>query len=140
MKSIFLSLLVLSSISAFAKVTATEAFSSMLPTGEYVGKNESGKCVVKVDIKNDSVVVSVETKNDYQVFALLDNATNYKVEETTGAVYSSQKLNFPRYDQGGTKHLSVRPANDSIQFAVSQVLFDHHGNDASTYSTCTIAK
>ncbi len=140
MKSILVTLLVLSSISAFAKVTATEAFSNLLSSGAFEGKNESGKCLVRVDIKNDSVVVAVETKNDYQAFALLDNASNYSVEETTGAIYSAQKLSFPRYDNGGTKHLSVRPTSDSIQFAVSQVLFDHHGNDASTYSTCTITK
>lgn len=140
MKAIFVSLLVLSSLSAFAKVTATDAFANILSSGEYVGTNENGKCVVNVNIKNDSVVVSVETKNDYQAFALLNNATNYSVEETTGAIYSSQKLSFPRYDNGGTKHLSVRPTVDTIVFAVSQVLFDHHGNDASTYSTCSIAK
>ncbi len=140
MKFVLVCLLALGSLSSFAKVPATEAFSNLLTSGSFEGKNEAGKCVVKVDIKADSVVVSVETKNDYQAFALLDNGSNYSVEETTGAIYSSQKLNFPRYDHGGTKHLSVRPTADSIQFAVSQVLFDHRGNDASTYSTCTLAK
>lgn len=138
MKTISLLLLALcfSSI-AIAKTPATEAMAKLAPAGNYEGFNGQEKCYVTVAINNNSVTVSIKTKNNYDVFVVLDNSSHYAVDANTGAIAATSGLRFPHYVQGGTKQLYV-VGNDieQVEFSISTILLDHRGNDASTYIAC----
>jgi hypothetical protein len=140
MKTLFLIAALTLSTSVFAKTTITEAFNSLLTSGEYEGRNESGKCFVSVLTKTDSVSVSIKTDSAFDVLAVLNSSYNYAVNEVTGEIAATQSANYPRYYNGGTKSLYVKPFDtDEVEFSISTILLDHRGNDASTYLNCKVS-
>ncbi len=140
MKSLFLIAALTLSTSVFAKTTITEAFKSLLPSGEYEGRNESGKCFVNVLTRTDSASVSIKADSAYDGFTVLNSSSNYAVNEVTGEIAATQNANFPRYYNGGSKSLFVKPFDtDEVEFSISTILLDHRGNDASTYLNCTVS-
>ena len=141
MKNLFMALCLSFGTTAFAKTLATDAFEALLPAGTYQGNGSAGKCTVTITTQADSVVVSVEAKNERQLFAVLNSASNYLFDDVKNEFAASQSLNFPRYDHGGTKHLLVRENDiEQVEVYVSEILFDHRGNDASTYLNCIVTK
>lgn len=134
MKSIVLAMSLVFSASTFAKVPATEAINKLLAAGSYQGEN----CSVTVNTTSDSVTISVKSETATHAFAILNASSNYTVDSATGEISASQSLRFPRYLQGGTKFLNVRPSNDQVEFYISETLLDHRGNDMSTYASCAV--
>lgn len=140
MKSIIIALTLVFSTVAMAKIPATEAFNNILPAGEYVGSNGSQKCLVQIKTTADSVTVVINATDSHDGFALLNSSSSYSVNEVTGQIAATQNLSFPRYLKGGTKILNVSVNESSeIEFSISQILLDHRGNDASTYTACTLS-
>jgi hypothetical protein len=140
MKFIFTALILAFSATSFAKIPATDALKNLISTGEYEGRNESGKCLVTVNNTLNAATISIKTNNTSKVFTLVNSSLNYSVNEATSEISATQKLNSPFYLNGGKKILNVK-ANDieQIQFSISTILLDHKGEDASTYSECTIS-
>ena len=128
------------SFSLFAKVPATQAVTALIPAGVYEGKNGSAKCLVTVTTADNAVSVTIQDKNKQQDnFTLVNSSANYSVNESTGELSATQKLNFPHYVQGGSKILNIR-GNDieQVEVFITTILLDHRGNDASTYAACNI--
>lgn len=139
--SVFASLFVFSSAS-FAKTTATTFFSTIITSGEYEGRvgQSTEKCFVTVDVKKDSVTVSIKNKNSYDVFAVIDQSFSYSANEEKGEFAATTQLGYPHYLKGGSKQLYVK-ANDiwEVDFSISTILLDHRGNDASTHLSCVVS-
>lgn len=127
------------SSAVMAKTPATEAFKNLIPAGKHEGLNGTQKCFVEVDYANDAVTVSIISKGQADAFTVLNKSLSYSVNETTGEVSATMPLNFPHYLKGGTKILNVKE-NDlyQVEFYISNILLDHRGNDASTYSACRV--
>jgi len=139
MKS-FLLIAVLLSTSAFAKTNITDGIKALLPSGEYEGRNVAGKCFVSVLTSTESASVSIRTDSAYDGFTILNNSSSYRVNDLTGEISAKITANLPRYYNGGTKSLYVKPFDtDEIEFSISTILLDHRGNDASTYLNCTVS-
>lgn len=136
MKSFVLAMSLVFSASTFANVTATEAVNKLLAPGTYQGEN----CSVSVTTNSDTVSVSVKNEDAFMAFAILNSSSSYHVDSTTGEIVASQTMRFPRYLDGGTRFLSIRPINGQVEFFLSETLLDHRGNDISTYVSCTVAR
>jgi hypothetical protein len=141
MKSLLICLSLVTCFSLQAKLTATEAFEGLLATGKYKGLSDHANCTVNVDINVDNVIIEIQTISSYQSFGLINNVSTYTIDEKTGNISAAQKISFPRYELGGTKSLLVRPRdNNQVEFYISEILYDHHGNDDSSFTSCTITK
>lgn len=140
MKLLLICLAMTATSSAFAKLTATEAFSKILKSGSYTGTSYNGNCTVDLAIASDNVSVKIAEKDNFQYFTLLNASATYSINEEKGEIGATVSTRFPKYSYGGTKSLFVREREDSVEFYISEVLLDHHGNDASTYTSCTIEK
>lgn len=127
------------SSAVMAKTPATEAFKNIIPEGKFEGRNGTQKCSVEINYAADSVTVSIISKGQADAFTLLNKSPSYSVNEVTGEISATMNLSFPHYLKGGTKILNVKE-NDvyQVEFYISNILLDHRGNDASTYSACTV--
>lgn len=139
MKKTYFTVMVLALLSfqSFA-TTASSAVKNLLDSGVYQGKN----CEVTVEIKNDLVIVNVESADANLSFGLLDSLKNYSVDQN-GDLRASQNLRFPKYDNGGVKHLTIRnnpSQNGVVDVVISEILFDHKGNDLSQFAQCSVLK
>ncbi len=139
MKKSFLSAIALGLISFNVFATpATTLVQNLIDAGEYQGQN----CSVKIEIKNDLVIVNVESNDANLSFGLLDSLKNYSVDQK-GDLRASQSLRFPKYDNGGVKHLTIRKNSTfegAVDVMISEVLFDHRGNDVGQFASCTVTK
>lgn len=124
------------SASVLAQVPATEAVNKLLAPGTYQGEN----CAVTVITNTDSVSVSIKTADAFMAFAILNSSSYYNVDATTGEIGASQSMRYPRYLQGGTRFLNIRPNKNLVEFYISETLLDHRGNDISSYVECTVAR
>lgn len=139
MKSLLLAMTFSLSTAVFATTPATIAVNDFLPNGEYSG---AAACTVKI-ISNDSAVsIFVSNKNNSLGFTIVDSSTNYNVNDETGKISASQKINAPYYLNGASQVLSISSKNDNSQvvFSISLIAMDHKGEDMSKYATCTITK
>lgn len=140
MKSILVGLTLLLSSQAFAKPTATEAVTALVAPGIYKGVNGALKCTVAVSTTKGAVTVEINSANTRDTYTVLDNALGLVVDLQKGEVSASQSLRFPHYVNGGTQLLHIRAlSEEQVEFFISNVLFDHRGEDASTYSACKIS-
>ncbi len=139
MKSLILAMTLIASTAAMAKPTATTAFQNVLPSGTYTGKNDVSACTVTVNITETAVGVTVKGKNVNDTFVVANSALSTSITATE--VRATQSLSFPHYINGGTKILNVKldTANNEAAVAISNILLDHRGNDASTYAECVVA-
>lgn len=141
MKAFLVGLVLVASVGAQAGVVATEAFNKLYPTGTYTGKNNSGACSVTVNVSGDVVVVSIDEKNGHQAFGIHNQGNYYSINEVTGEIAATINSNFPKYSYGGSKHLLIRSQNENqTEFYISEILLDHRGEDASTFTSCVISK
>ncbi len=141
MKSLVMSLALILSVNLSAKTLATDGFNQILPTGTYSGAGENGECTVDVNVKSDSVTVSIQSLNNHDSFALVNLINNYSVDEVKGEIAASTSLRFPRYISGGTKNLFVRTTNtNEVEVFIVTILLDHRGNDMNTYASCKVSR
>lgn len=133
MKSFLIAMSLIASTAVMAK-PATTAFQSVLPAGTYSGR----ACTVVVNVTDSAVGVSIQTNNSSDSFVVANSSKNVSITKTE--VKATQSLSFPHYVNGGTKILNVKvnEENESIAVAITNILLDHRGNDASTYTECLI--
>ena len=142
MKTFITTLTLALSISSFASTTkATDALKSIVEAGTFQGKN----CSVTVSHNGSTSVVEVSAFGLTDSFAIINTTSSASYtavyNENTGELIGSQSLNFPRYTNGGRKHFSAKPvANGKALISISTILFDHKGEDQSTYASCEISK
>ncbi len=140
MKAFIASIVLVSSISSFAAVSATEAFKSILSNGTYTGKN----CSVKVSGNDQYTHVTIEEAgNRSEFFTVLNTASTvnyaFSFNAEKNEFYATQLLNFPRYYHNSSKtFFATNDKNGKAYVAISNILLDHSGNDVSTDAACEI--
>lgn len=139
MKSLVIAMSLIASTAVMAKPLTTTSFQNLLPAGTYTGKNNQSACAVTVNASENAVGVTLKTKNSSDTFVLTNSSL--KVSITESEVIASQSLSYPHYLNGGTQLLNVKidSANNEAEVFITNILLDHRGNDASTYSECVIA-
>lgn len=141
MKALTTALFLTLSLTTLAKTSAVDGLKSIVEAGTFQGQN----CSVTVSHNGSTSVVEVSAFGLTDSFAIINTTSSASYtavyNENTGELIGSQSLNFPRYTNGGRKHFSAKAlANGKAVISISSVLFDHRGNDASTYVTCEISK
>lgn len=139
MKSLVLAMSLLATTAVMAKPLATTSFQNLLPAGTYTGKNNESACVVTVNATENAVGVTLKSKNSSDTFVLTNSSLGVSINDSE--IRATQSLSFPHYLNGGTKILNVKidSINNEAEVFITNILLDHRGNDASTYSECAIA-
>ena len=140
MKSLLLALTFVFSATAFASTPASVLVNNLIPNGEYRGMNGTKECAVKIVATENAVSIFIANKNDSQGFTIVNSANNYSINNATGKISATQRLNAPHYVQGAAQVLTINNKNTEISFSIALIAMNHRGADMSTYTTCSIKK
>lgn len=114
----------------------------ILEPGTYKGSNCSIE-VIHETVDHTRVVVTDGSKSDGFSIMNVMNSRGYVVafNEAELSLSAAFNLSFPRYMNGGTSHFSARTlSNGDVRVSISNVLFDHRGEDMSTYVSCVVGR
>ena len=142
MKSLLLALTLAFSGSAIASTPATVAVNNLLSNGKYAGGVGSDKCTVQIVANDSAVSIIIKDKYDSTGFTIVNSSSNYSVNDVTGKISATQKLNAPHYLQGASQVLSIVSNNDrsEIVFFITTYALNHKGEEMSKYATCIIER
>jgi hypothetical protein len=143
MKRVLCSILLCSGISlnALAKPQATKAMEDLLPAGQYFGQSGAAPCSVTVEIANNTLSVLIDSDRGSAHMTVADQNTAYNVNQVTGALNAQMNLKFPHFINGGIRQLYVTSkVKSSVDVSISDILFDHKGNDNTSVQHCRVRK